>query len=42
VLYSEFKNQKALEIYQKHPQHVKVTSFVRKIKEERGVMDYII
>jgi len=42
VLYSEFKDQKALETYQKHPEHVKVADFVGKIKEERVVVDYII
>lgn len=42
ALYSEFKDQKALETYQKHPEHVKVADFVGKIKEERVVVDYFI
>ncbi len=42
VLYSEFKDEKALGTYQKHPEHVKVAEFVGKIKEERFVVDYII
>jgi multimeric flavodoxin WrbA len=42
VLYSKFKDDKALAIYQKHSEHVKVAEFVGKVKEERVVVDYII
>ncbi len=42
VLYSEFKNEKALLKYQKHPEHVKVAEIVGKIKEDRVVVDYVI
>lgn len=42
VLYTKFKDEKALVIYQKHPEHVKVAEFVGKIKEKRVVVDYII
>jgi hypothetical protein len=42
VLYSEFRDEKALVTYQKHPEHVKVAEIVGKIKEDRVVVDYII
>ncbi len=42
VLYSEFKDEKALLKYQKHPEHVKVAEIVGKIKEDRVVVDYVI
>ncbi len=42
VLYSKFKDEKALTTYQNHPEHVKVAQIVGKIKEERFVVDYII
>ena len=41
VLYSEFMDEKALEKYQKHPEHIKVADFVGKIKEERILVDYL-
>lgn len=40
VLYSEFKDEEALEIYQKHPEHLKVKEFVAKVREKRVVVDY--
>ena len=40
VLYSEFKNRKDLELYQKHPEHQEVAEFVGKIRSERKVVDY--
>ena len=42
ALYSEFQNQEALEIYQKHPEHKKVAEFVGKVRLERKVVDYEI
>lgn len=41
VLYSKFRNEEALRIYQDHPEHQKVAEFVAKIKEERVVVDYL-
>jgi hypothetical protein len=40
VLYSEFENEKDLDLYQKHPEHVKVAEFVATIRERRAVVDY--
>jgi hypothetical protein len=42
ALYSIFKDQAALEIYQKHPEHQKVAAFVKQIVDERRVVDYQI
>ncbi|TGC09521.1 Dabb family protein [Methanolobus halotolerans] len=42
VLYSEFRNEKALLSYQKHPEHVKVADLVGKINEMRVVVDYLV
>ena len=42
VLYSEFKDETALSVYQEHPEHVKVADFVAKIREERAVVDYLV
>jgi hypothetical protein len=41
TLYSEFENEEALEIYQKHPEHVKVSEFVTRVRDDRAVVDYI-
>jgi hypothetical protein len=40
ALYSEFEDRKGLEIYQKHPEHLKVVEFLRKIRDQRVVVDY--
>ena len=40
ALYSEFDNEKDLEIYQKHPDHISAAGFVSKVCEERVVVDY--
>ena len=40
VLMSEFKSRNDLEIYQKHPDHVKVADFVGRVRELRAVVDY--
>ncbi len=42
VLYSEFETKEALDIYAKHPSHLKVGEFVTKIREERVVVDYLV
>ena len=39
-LYSEFENENALKVYQTHPEHEKVKSFLRTIRTERRVVDY--
>lgn len=40
VLYTEFNSFADLEIYQKHPEHVKVADFIKKIRETRACVDY--
>ncbi|WP_434297518.1 Dabb family protein [Clostridium sporogenes] len=40
VLYSEFENLEDLNLYQNHPDHLKVGEFINKVKEERIVTDY--
>ncbi len=39
-LYSEFKTREDLENYQKHPEHLKVGEWVKKLTAERRVSDY--
>lgn len=41
VLYSEFESRDDLNIYQKHPDHVKVAELVGRIRDKRAVVDYI-
>ncbi len=40
VLYSEFTAINDLQIYQQHPEHVKVAEFISKVKTDRVVADY--
>src|SRR5512140_1641265 len=40
VLYSEFASVQDLELYQKHPEHVKIAEFITKARERRAVVDY--
>jgi hypothetical protein len=40
VLYSEFENLEDLNLYQNHPEHLKVGEFINKVKEDRIVADY--
>ncbi|APF27793.1 stress responsive A/B Barrel domain protein [Clostridium sporogenes] len=40
VLYSEFENLEDLNLYQNHPDHLKVGEFINKAKDERIVADY--
>lgn len=42
ALYSEFENEKDLETYQKHPDHLKVAEFINTVRERRAVVDYTI
>jgi hypothetical protein len=40
ALYSSFDSVADLDLYQKHPEHVKVADFVAKVRENRVVVDY--
>jgi len=40
ALYSEFNSEQDLEIYQKHPEHLKVAEFIARVRERRAVVDY--
>lgn len=40
ALYSEFENEKDLDTYQKHPEHLKAVDFLRKVRDKRVVADY--
>ena len=40
ALYSEFANEKDLDSYQKHPEHLKIADFAAKVRESRVVVDY--
>ncbi len=40
ALYSEFANEKDLDAYQKHPEHLKIADFAAKVRESRAVVDY--
>lgn len=42
VLYSEFKDEEAFEIYLDHPEHLKVAEFVGKVYDDRVVVDYMV
>lgn len=42
VLITEFEDASALEAYKKHPEHVKVSEFVSKVREGRAVVDYLV
>jgi Stress responsive A/B Barrel Domain len=41
ALYSQFESKEDLFSYQKHPEHVKVADFVKRICESRVVVDYV-
>jgi hypothetical protein len=36
-----FHDEKGLENYQKHPEHVKVVEFVKEVTTERAAVDYL-
>jgi len=42
ALYSEFDNFEAIDIYQEHPEHKKVASYIGKVKTSRAAVDYEI
>ncbi len=41
VLISGFDNQDSLSKYQKHPEHLKVVDFLRKVQVSKTVVDYL-
>lgn len=42
VLYCEFADIAGLKEYQKHPEHLKVIDFLRKVRDKRVYVDYEI
>lgn len=40
ALYSSFADEKDLNTYLRHPEHVKAAEFVAKVRESRVVVDY--
>lgn len=40
VLISAFENEEALEIYKNHPEHVKISTFCKEIRESRTFVDF--
>ncbi len=42
ILSSEFESRKTFDMYQKHPEHVRVAKFVNDVKLKRVVVDYEI
>ena len=42
AIYSEFADEKDLNTYMKHPEHVKIADFIGKVRESRVVVDYMI
>lgn len=42
AIYSEFLDTSDLEIYQKHPEHMKVVDLVKKVAAGRAVVDYVM
>jgi hypothetical protein len=42
AIYSEFADKDDLEIYQKHPEHMKVVELVKAVASGRAIVDYMI
>ena len=42
ALYAEFASLADLEIYQKHPEHVKAADYLKTVRDVRVVVDYVI
>lgn len=40
VLISAFENEEALEIYKNHPEHVKISTFCKEVRESRAFVDF--
>lgn len=41
VLYSEFEDEKALEVYRVHPEHKAVFPFIAEARSDRVIVDYV-
>ena len=41
-LYSEFDDEKSLNKYANHPEHLRVVAFIQQVMEERRVVDYFV
>ena len=42
VLVTEFDSKEDLDLYAVHPEHVKVSDYVTKVRSERTVTDYYV
>jgi hypothetical protein len=42
ALYSEFKDQRDLELYANHPEHLEVVSFIKSVASVSKVVDYTL
>jgi Stress responsive A/B Barrel Domain len=42
VLYSELDSREALDVYQNHPVHIVVKDFIKNVRSERHVIDYVV
>jgi phenylalanyl-tRNA synthetase alpha subunit len=40
ALYTEFDNFEAVDVYQEHPEHKKVASYIGKVRVSRAAVDY--
>ena len=40
ALYSEFDSLADLDIYQAHPEHIKIASYIGKVRTSRAAVDY--
>ncbi|HLP06332.1 MAG TPA: Dabb family protein [Paludibacter sp.] len=40
ALYSEFEDMAALDRYQEHPEHLKIASYIGKVRISRAAVDY--
>ena len=40
ALYSEFNNFAELDIYQEHPEHKRISSYIGKVRTARAAVDY--
>lgn len=42
VLYSEFEDRQALDVYQAHPEHEALKPFVQAVRSDRLMVDYAV
>lgn len=42
VLITEFESKDDLDLYAVHPEHVKVSDYVAKVRDSRSVVDYLL